>query len=163
MLREGRAWFDPAVDQNRFVAEARDPAHLALLRRLGFTSEMVVPLLARGQALGTITLVFGPSGRRHRSDDLALAGTWPAGRPWPLNCPSACRNGRQRRRFRTSVENLLDCLGIFSTVRDDAGQAVDFRIEYMNTAGATSIGLPAHTLMGRSVQELPPPTAAGTP
>jgi PAS domain S-box-containing protein len=74
VLATGTAWIDPDVGETRFVAEARDPDHLALMRRLGFGSEMVVPLVARRRSLGTITLVFGPSGRRHTSEDLILAG-----------------------------------------------------------------------------------------
>jgi PAS domain S-box-containing protein len=70
-LRDGRPWFDPAVDEARL---ARDPEHLALVRGLGFASAMVVPLVARGHALGTITFVFGrEGGRRHSTDDLGLA------------------------------------------------------------------------------------------
>ncbi|HAX80177.1 MAG TPA: hypothetical protein DCY88_31155 [Cyanobacteria bacterium UBA11372] len=37
-------------------------------------------------------------------------------------------------RFRTSVENMLDCFGIFSAIRDDSGKILDFRIEYLNAA-----------------------------
>jgi two-component system CheB/CheR fusion protein len=37
-------------------------------------------------------------------------------------------------RFRTAVENLMDGFMISSAVRDDAGEIVDFRIEYVNEA-----------------------------
>lgn len=37
-------------------------------------------------------------------------------------------------RFRTSVENLLDCFGIYSAVRDQSGQIIDFQAEYVNPA-----------------------------
>ena len=73
VLATGRSWFDPDVDQARFVAEARDPEHLALLVALGFRSEIVVPMIARGRRLGTITCVVGDQGRRFTLDDLALA------------------------------------------------------------------------------------------
>jgi PAS domain S-box-containing protein len=73
VLKTGVAWIDSAVDESRFVAEARDPEHLELVRRLGIASEMVVPLIARGRSLGTITLAFAPGGRRHTPEDLALA------------------------------------------------------------------------------------------
>jgi PAS domain S-box-containing protein len=74
VLETSEPWFDPVVDQQRFVAEARDADHLALLRKLGFASEIVAPLVARGRKLGTITLVFGPAGgRRHTLEDLTTA------------------------------------------------------------------------------------------
>jgi excisionase family DNA binding protein len=72
VLRTGRPWFDPDVSEARLEAEARDEGHLALTRALGFAAEMVVPLIARGQTLGTITLVGGP-GRSFDEADLAVA------------------------------------------------------------------------------------------
>ena len=44
-----------------------------LVQALGFQSEMVVPLLARGRVLGTITCVLGEGVRRYSAADLALA------------------------------------------------------------------------------------------
>jgi PAS domain S-box-containing protein len=41
---------------------------------------------------------------------------------------------RQEERFRVSVENMLDCFGIFSAIRDENGQIRDFRIDYLNAA-----------------------------
>jgi PAS domain S-box-containing protein len=73
VLADGKPWFDPAVDEVRFVAEARDAEHLALLRRLGFAAEMVLPLVARGRTLGVITLVLADDHRHYGPDDLALA------------------------------------------------------------------------------------------
>jgi PAS domain S-box-containing protein len=40
----------------------------------------------------------------------------------------------QEERFRISVENMLDCFGIFSAIRSQTGEIVDFRIDYLNTA-----------------------------
>jgi PAS domain S-box-containing protein len=73
VLRTGQSWFDPAVSADRLRAEARDAAHWDLEQALGFTAEMVVPLLARGRVLGTITCVLGEGARRYREADLALA------------------------------------------------------------------------------------------
>ncbi|XWK88557.1 MAG: ATP-binding protein [Phormidium sp.] len=41
-------------------------------------------------------------------------------------------------RFQTSVENMLDCFGIYSAIRNDSGQIVDFRIDYLNAAALAS-------------------------
>jgi PAS domain S-box-containing protein len=73
VLTDGKPWFDPAVDEVRFVAEARDAEHLALLRRLGFAAEIVLPLVARGRTLGIITLVLADDRRQYGPSDLALA------------------------------------------------------------------------------------------
>ncbi len=41
---------------------------------------------------------------------------------------------RSEERFRTSVENMLDCFGIFSAVRHETGEILQFRVDYMNAA-----------------------------
>jgi two-component system NtrC family sensor kinase len=73
VLRTGQSWFDPIVSATRLQDEARDTAHWTLVQALGFQSEIVVPLLARGRVLGTITCVRGEGGRRYNAADLALA------------------------------------------------------------------------------------------
>jgi two-component system NtrC family sensor kinase len=73
VLRTGQSWFDPTVSAPRLQDEARDTAHWTLIQALGFQSEIVVPLLARGRVLGTITCVRGEGGRRYSTADLALA------------------------------------------------------------------------------------------
>ena len=73
VLRTGQSWFDPAVSVERLRSEARDVAHWELTQALGFMAEMVVPLLARGRVLGTITCVLGEGTRRYSTADLALA------------------------------------------------------------------------------------------
>jgi PAS domain S-box-containing protein len=46
---------------------------------------------------------------------------------------------RQREeRFRASVENMLDCFGIYSAIRDGSGQICDFRFDYLNAAALKS-------------------------
>ena len=73
VLADGKPWFDPAVTEARFVAEARDAEHLDLLRRLGFAAEMVLPLVARGRTLGVMTLVLADDSRHYGPGDLTLA------------------------------------------------------------------------------------------
>jgi PAS domain S-box-containing protein len=50
-----------------------DTKHLRVLRSLGLNSAMIVPLRARGQTFGAITLVSGESGRRYGPAELSLA------------------------------------------------------------------------------------------
>ncbi|MDX9714777.1 MAG: histidine kinase [Dissulfurispiraceae bacterium] len=40
--------------------------------------------------------------------------------------------------FRTAVENIPKCFAIYSAVRDDKGEIVDFKIEYMNKEASRS-------------------------
>ena len=58
-------------------------------------------------------------------------------------------------RFRTSVENMLDCFGIYSAIRDRSGKIVDFSIEYLNAAALQSNKMtPEH--IGQRLCELLP-------
>jgi PAS domain S-box-containing protein len=58
---------------------------------------------------------------------------------------SAIENARLRlqlraseERFQAAIDNTLDCLGIYSAIRDAAGQLVDFRFDYLNPAAMRS-------------------------
>jgi signal transduction histidine kinase len=73
VLRTGRAALTPDVPASYPETIAQDAEHLRTLRELGFTSMLVVPLVARGRTFGAITLVSGEPGRRYGPEDLALA------------------------------------------------------------------------------------------
>jgi PAS domain S-box-containing protein len=71
VVRTGRAEYYPEVTDSLFARGARDPAYLALIRRLAIRSMVIVPLTARGRTLGALTLVW--SSPQHRYDDAELA------------------------------------------------------------------------------------------
>jgi PAS domain S-box-containing protein len=73
VLRSGQPEFYPEISSDMLLAAARDAEHLRLMRGLGFTSVIIVPLVARGQTLGVITLVTAESGRRYEQADFKLA------------------------------------------------------------------------------------------
>ncbi|NOY06540.1 MAG: PAS domain S-box protein [Chlorobi bacterium] len=59
-------------------------------------------------------------------------------------------------RFRTSVETLLDGFAIFSAIRDDNGNIVDFRYEYINTAGCRLFRLLRENVIGNTLLNMKP-------
>ncbi|MDX2215395.1 MAG: PAS domain S-box protein [Oculatellaceae cyanobacterium bins.114] len=63
---------------------------------------------------------------------------------------------RSQEQFQTSVENMLDCFGIFSSIRDQSGQIVDFRIDYLNEAACQNNQLPKAVQIGRGLCEVLP-------
>ena len=67
-----RALF-PDISDELLVASAKDEEHLRLIREVGMKSALIVPLTARGQTLGALTLVWAESGRRYSAADLAFA------------------------------------------------------------------------------------------
>jgi PAS domain S-box-containing protein len=79
-----------------------------------------------------------------------------------LTMRSAIENARLRiqlqhseNRFRVSIENMIDCFGLFSAIRDETGQIIDFRIDYMNAAALESNRMTVADL-GRRLCELMP-------
>ncbi|MEP0917475.1 PAS domain S-box protein [Leptolyngbya sp. DQ-M1] len=63
---------------------------------------------------------------------------------------------RSQEQFQTSVENMLDCFGIFSAIRDRSGQILDFRIDYLNAAACENNQMPKEMQIGRGLCEVLP-------
>jgi PAS domain S-box-containing protein len=59
-------------------------------------------------------------------------------------------------RFRTCVETMLDCFGIYTSIRDKLGTIVDFRFEYVNTAACDNNRMSKEEQIGKSLCELLP-------
>jgi PAS domain S-box-containing protein len=72
VVRSGRAELYVEITDEMLQQAARDETHLELLRRLGLTSAMIVPLAARDRVFGALTFV-SESGRRYGEDDLVQA------------------------------------------------------------------------------------------
>jgi len=60
------------------------------------------------------------------------------------------------KRFRKSIENMLDCFGIYSAMRNKAGHIVDFRIEYINSMGCKSNAMSKKDLLGKQILKVIP-------
>jgi PAS domain-containing protein len=63
---------------------------------------------------------------------------------------------RSQEQFQTSVENMLDCFGIFSAMRDNTGRIVDFRIDYLNEAACENNQMTKEMQIGRGLCEVLP-------
>ena len=128
------------------VAVARDEEHLALLRELGFTSAIVVPMIARGKTLGAISLISAESGRKYDEADLDLANEL------ALRAALAVDNARlyeeaqteiaerewaqtELRSSRDELRVILESVADGVTAQDPTG-----RIIYANEAAARMIG-----------------------
>jgi PAS domain S-box-containing protein len=73
VLGTGRPELHAEVTDEMHEAAALDEEHLRIIRELGFTSVMVVPLTVAGRTWGAISLVSAESGRRYGQDDLRVA------------------------------------------------------------------------------------------
>ncbi|HEX6909266.1 MAG TPA: ATP-binding protein [Longimicrobium sp.] len=86
----------PCVDDDMLVAVARDPENLRILRALGIGSVVVVPLIARGNVMGALTLVSADGAHRYSAADVELAGDLGA------RCAMAIDNARLHRDARSA-------------------------------------------------------------
>jgi PAS domain S-box-containing protein len=74
VVRSGESMWSAHMDDDFLRATSRDEHHYSILKKLGFTSYMTVPLRNRDEeVLGTVTLVSAGSGRRFSENDLGLA------------------------------------------------------------------------------------------
>ncbi|PYP79996.1 MAG: histidine kinase [Gemmatimonadetes bacterium] len=87
---------------------AEDDEHLALLRRLGFSSLIILPLSAHGRVLGALLLARGPGDRPYTEADLALA------QALAQRAASALDNARLYDEARRAVQARDQLLGIVS-------------------------------------------------
>jgi signal transduction histidine kinase len=72
-LRTGRSEFYPVITDEMIVAAAKDERHLELMRSIGLSSVMIVPLMSNRRAIGAISFVAAESGRHFSPADLAMA------------------------------------------------------------------------------------------
>jgi len=73
VIRTGKPEIYAEISDEMLVTAARDEEHLTIMRELQIESAIVVPMTARGQTLGAITLISTQKGRRYDDTDLALA------------------------------------------------------------------------------------------
>ena len=73
VIRTGQPTMMARITAALLEAAARDEEHLRILRELGLTSYICVPLLAQDQAFGAITFVTAESGREYTDADLRFA------------------------------------------------------------------------------------------
>ncbi|MFN6469215.1 MAG: PAS domain S-box protein [Nostoc sp. SerVER01] len=59
-------------------------------------------------------------------------------------------------RFRTSVENMLDCFGIYSAIRNQMGEILDFCVDYVNAAACEFSHISKEKQLGKGLCEILP-------
>jgi serine phosphatase RsbU (regulator of sigma subunit)/anti-sigma regulatory factor (Ser/Thr protein kinase) len=73
VIRTGRSELYPEVTDQMLERTIDDPEQLRVFREVGFSSVLIVPLIARARTLGTLSLVYAESGRRYDEEDLRFA------------------------------------------------------------------------------------------
>jgi serine phosphatase RsbU (regulator of sigma subunit)/anti-sigma regulatory factor (Ser/Thr protein kinase) len=73
VLRTGVSELYAEIPQELIARSAVDAEHLQLIKGLGMTSAIVVPLTGRTGVIGAITMIHAESGRRYDEQDVSLA------------------------------------------------------------------------------------------
>jgi len=73
VVRTGRSELYADITDDMLVASAVDEQHLQLVRGLGMSSVLMVPLTGRTGTIGVLTLIGAESGRRYDTGDVAFA------------------------------------------------------------------------------------------
>ena len=73
VVRSGQAELYPEIPDELLREGAVDDEHYRELIDIGMRSVIIVPMTTRGQTLGALTFVSGPSGRRFDEQDVELA------------------------------------------------------------------------------------------
>ena len=73
VLRTGRSELYSKISKKQILQSARDDEHRRILRSLGLRSALLVPIKARDEVIGALTLISAESRRRYSEPDLALA------------------------------------------------------------------------------------------
>lgn len=73
VIRTGKAELYPQISDEMLVKAAKSKKQLKLLRNLGFTSAMIVPLCHKNKCIGGITFVTTETKRNYNNKDLAMA------------------------------------------------------------------------------------------
>jgi PAS domain S-box-containing protein len=72
VIETGTSQIITAITDEMLAAASQGPEHLELIRGLGLRSAAIVPLIARGQVLGAMTLAGAETGHVYREEDRAF-------------------------------------------------------------------------------------------
>ncbi|MDB4970183.1 MAG: two-component hybrid histidine kinase [Myxococcales bacterium] len=72
-MKQGRAILQDVVTDANLVEAAQSPEHLRVMRGLGCSSCIMVPMRIRGEGVGVISLMLSDGARRFERDDVVLA------------------------------------------------------------------------------------------
>jgi len=157
-LRTGESELYAEITPELLERAGADADQVEIIRDLGMTSAMVVPLRARDRVLGALTLIATEGRPNYGPDDLAFAEQIAARAAIAVDNARLYREAREQERRSAEARALLD------TLIDQAPIGVGFfdregRYVRVNDALAELNGVPAADHIGRRVDEVLPEIA----
>jgi PAS domain S-box-containing protein len=134
VLATGESELYPIITDEMLVQAARDEKHLSLLRTLGMTSVIIVPLNARGRTLGALTLIAAESRHQFDTQDVELA------QDLARRAAIAVDNAQLHRALRESelqFRTLIEQSPVSTIIFDNEGHPVEGNAAFERLFGAT--------------------------
>ncbi|MCC5629280.1 PAS domain S-box protein [Nostoc sphaeroides CHAB 2801] len=159
VLQTGQSELISEITDSLLVASTQNQEHLELVRQLGMKSVMIVPLIAQGRVLGTISFVSTQSNRRYDRTDLTLATDI------SHRAALAVENARLYRDIHQALVHYAESLSLLDALLAAAPVAVCFldrelRYIRINQVFADINGLTIEEHLGRKFSEVLPAMAA---
>ncbi len=145
-IREGTTTFFPEVGQDIIEGAAVNSEMYEILQQLALTSEIIVPLIVRGQTLGMLTLVYAESNRHYTQTDVNLAQQLASRAALAVdNARLYSQAQAERERFRVTLTSI-----------GDAVIATDFqgRVSFMNQIAQTLTGWMESEALGQPLDDV---------
>ncbi|MCC5651479.1 PAS domain S-box protein [Nostoc sp. XA013] len=158
VLQSGQSELISEVSDSLLMASTQNQEHLELVRQLGIKSVMIVPLIAQGRVLGTISFVTAESDRRYDRTDLTLATDI------SHRAALAVENARLYRDSHQTLVHYAESLSLLDALLEAAPVAVCFLDEELryiriNQVFADINGLTIEEHLGRKFGEVLPAMA----
>lgn len=120
VLRTGEYEYYPVITDELLVASARDKKQLKMLREVGFTSIIIVPIVVGERSVGTISLVSSEQKRHYTHSDLDMALELAARASMAMSNASLYNDARKELAARRELEERLRI----------ANEELEKRVEY---------------------------------
>jgi PAS domain S-box-containing protein len=158
VLHSGQPILQAEIPQALLIDEAKDAPQLQLLRRIGITSALLVPICLRERMLGVLSIFISESDRRYNSDDLALA------QELALLAAQAINNAQLVRSAQAATRRTEEALALLDTLVQSAPIGLTFldcqlRYRLINPYLATINGVPPAAHIGHTLGEIVPTIA----
>ena len=147
-IRTQEPQFVPEVTDELLVEQSEgDAERLALLRQLDLRSAILVPLLAHGRALGTLSLIRSSNARRYTEDDLDLAVDLARRAAMAVEIALLFRETQRQAEAARALAHTADAVLLLDPREN---------IRYWNPAAERLFGLDTDAVLGKRADEVVP-------
>ena len=143
-IRTGKTQLATTIDERWLSEMAADDDHAALIRSLGVTSYLAVPLLLGRRPIGAVSFAFSDSGRTHTAAEVSLAEELARRAAMAIENARLYTETEARAQAAQALEFVGD--GVFLVGDDDT-------VRLWNPAAERITGLAASTLVGQRASE----------